>query len=174
MINFVKISEIDFDDFGRRIIKFLRLGKDDVQTAEEASPFGIDSSPLKDMVAIYAKTGARGDTTIVGYLNRNKIADLGETRIYSTASDDESDVKMYIHLKNDGTAEFGGTDDNLTRFNKLKEGFDELKTDFNNFITTFNTHQHPETGATTGPPATPGQSSSASIDDAKIEEFKCL
>jgi len=174
MISFVSVISTELNDAGRRIVKFLRLGKDDVQTADEASNFGIDSNPVEKLVAVYAKTGLKGDTVIIGYLNKNKISDIGETRIYSTDKEDESDIKMYIHLKNDGTAEFGGADDFLVRFNKLKEGFDQLKSDFNSHITTFNTHQHPETGATTATPTSPGQSSSASIDDAKIEEFKCL
>lgn len=156
---------------GIRKIKYLRFGKYDVQESREAMPWGVDSCPIQDAIAIYAPTGDKGKAVIIGYINRQQLADVGETRIYST--DTSGEVAMYIHMKNDGTSEFGGTGDFLARFNELKSGFDELKSDFNSFVTTkFNTHTHGETGGTTTTPAPTGTPSTASIDNAKIEEFE--
>jgi hypothetical protein len=101
----------------RRIAKFLRLGKDDVQTATEVGPYGIDSSPIKDMVAVYAETSKKGDTVIIGYINKNQLAQPGEFRIYST--DENGQQKFYAWLKNDGTIELGGALHNLLRFTPL-------------------------------------------------------
>lgn len=84
-----------------------------------------------------------------------------------------------IYFREDGhiTFKIGDTEggDFAARFNELKSGFDTLKTDFNNLVTLFNSHPHTgvTTGAgTSGPPATPGTSSVASIDDAKIAEIE--
>lgn len=174
-MNLVKINSSDFDSVKRRILKFLRLGKSDVQTSMEAGPYGMDSNPVKDMIAVYAPTGEKGKTVIIGYLNKNQLAEVGEMRTYST--DSNGALKFYIWQKNDGTCEIGGDDDNMVRYSKLEEAFNELKTDFNNLVTVYNSHTH--TGVTAGPGSTgttpaAGQSSSADITPAKIDEIKTL
>lgn len=162
----------------KRLVKILRFGLDDVQDIREAMPHGIDSNPYQDMIAIYGSTSEKGTPVIIGYINKNQIADVGELRMFST--DDKGDEQMYLHLKNDGTAEFNGDADFMVRFNELKSGFDDLKSDFNDLVTKYNTHIHITTatigaGATPGvisPTATTDSPSSASIDAAKIEEIK--
>lgn len=172
-MNTVKVISTEIDNLKRRVVKFLRMGKFDVQTSIEVSPVGIDSNPVKDMVAIYAETGIKGKTFIIGYLNKNQLADIGELRLYSTDAD--GGEKFYTWLKNDGTMEIGGNTKNMVRFQELKDGFDELKGDFNTFITAYNSHTHTgNLGAPTTPPASPGQPSTASIDDSKIDEIKTL
>lgn len=174
-MNLVKVISTAFDDLERRIVKVLRMGKSDVQTSVEAMPYGIDSNPVKDMIAVWAETGEKGKTVIVGYLNKNQLADVGEFRTYST--DSTGELKFYIWQKNDGSCEIGGDVDNMVRYSKLEEAFNQLKEDFNNFVTTYNSHVH--SGVTTGPgssgttPAT-GTTSSADISEAKIDEIKTL
>ena len=53
------------------------------------------------------------------------------------------------------TVEVNGKDDFAVRFNKLKEAFDQLKTDHDNLVTLHNTHIHITT-ATVGATAVPG------------------
>ena len=64
----------------------------------------------------------------------------------------------------------------MVRFSELETGFNELKDDFNNFISTvYNTHIHPGVlsgGASTSPTPSTGSSSSADISAAKIDEIK--
>jgi phage gp45-like len=165
MINISKVISFSFDSLKRQLVKVYRLGKDDVQEAIQAAPFGVDSSPINDMQAIFMQTGERGKTVIVGYLNRNHISEKGETRIYST--NESGSVQIFLHLKNNGTAEFGGDTDNLVRFSKLEEGFNQLKSDFNNFLI----HTHPASGSPPAPPALP---STASIAGSKIDKIKTL
>jgi hypothetical protein len=158
-----------------RQIKFLRMGKSDVQETEQITPFGIDSNPVKDMIAVYSPTLQQGEPVIVGYINKNQISDVGETRIFST--DENGTLKTFIHLLNDGTMKIGGDADFMVRFNALKSGFDQLKSDFNNHLTNYNTHVH--SGVTTGPGTsgpTPSVStaSTASIDSSKIAEIKTI
>ena len=101
---------------GLRKIKFFRFGKDDVNEVRESMPFGIDSNPLKDMIAIYSDTATKGKGVIIGYINKHQIADVGELRLYSA---DNSGVKFFIHLKKDGTCEFNGNTDFLVKHTKL-------------------------------------------------------
>lgn len=176
-MNFVKVISTELDNLQRRAVKVLRFGKSDVQTADQVLPHGIDSNPVKDMIAVYGQTEQRGETVIVGYLNRNMAADVGELRLYST--DANGQLKIYHWLKNDGTMELGGSAKHLARFEELKSGFDGLKQTVNDLISAFNSHMHATAG--TGPPSppTPGAGipatpSSASIDSAKIDEIKTL
>jgi len=146
-----------------RFVKFLRMGKSDVQECRQIAPYGVDSAPIEGMAAIYAKTSEVGKPVIIGYVNKNQIAEAGEYRTFSTDSD--GGVQFYIHLKNDGTAEIGGDTDNMVRYSELKIGFDKLKADFNAHIHTGNM------GAPTTPPTLP---STADISNSKINEIKTL
>ncbi len=173
----VKIISSGFDNLQRRVIKFLRFGKSDVQTSFDCGPSGIDANPIKDMVAIYSETTEKGKTVIIGYLKRNQLAEPGELRQYST--DVNGALKFYTWHKADGTYEMGGNSKNLARFQELKTGFDTLKQDLNSLVSAFNSHMHATAG--TGPPVipTPGvgipaTASTASIDSSKIDEIKTL
>jgi hypothetical protein len=161
-----------------RFVKFLRMGKSDVQECRQASPFGVDSAPISDMAAIYAKTGEVGKPVVIGYINKNQIADVGENRLFSTDSD--GNVVFYIHMKNDGTAEIGGDSDNMVRYSELESAFNELRSDLNSLITAYNTHAHPYVGlavtvpGVTSPTSATGTPSTADITPAKINEIKTL
>ena len=68
-----------------------------------------------------------------------------------------------------------GTGDFAVRFSDLKTGFDQLKSDFNNFITQkYNLHTHPviAVGSPTSPTTLIGTSSTSSIDSAKIDTIE--
>ena len=92
------------DSLGRLLGK-VNNGKSDIRTAIEASPYGIDSNPIKGMVAIYMRTEQDGREVLMGYLNKNRLADVGELRLFST--DSEGTEKMYMWLTNDGFMELG-------------------------------------------------------------------
>lgn len=173
MLNITKVISTSFDDLQRRFIKVLRKGKSDVQTPIEASPFGIDSNPIKDMIAVYGQTEEKGKTVIIGYIDKNKLAASGETRLYSI--DNNGNLKTYVWLKNDGTMEIGGNTKHMVRYEELQTAFNQLKQDLNTFITIFNSHTH--TGVTIGvgstsTTTTPGTTSSADISPAKIDNIK--
>ena len=174
-MNFVKVISSELDKVKRRIIKVLRFGRSDVRTSLEASPHGIDSVPVKDLIAIYSETGQDGDTVIIGYLNKNRLAEVGENRLFST--DENGVLSTFIWLKNDGTMEVGGDTDFMVRFSELETGFNQLKSDLNSLISTFNTHVHP--GVTVGAASTLitvtlETPSNADISNAKIQEIKTI
>jgi hypothetical protein len=175
MLNITKIISTSFDDIQRRLVKVLRKGNKDIQTPLEASPFGIDSNPLKDMIAVYGPTEEKGKTVIIGYIDKNKLADIGETRLYSTDSD--GNLKFYTWLKNDGTMEIGGNTKHMVRYEELETAFNQLKADFNAHITKYNAHIHLGViagFATSGIPTVTDTASSADISPAKIDEIKTL
>lgn len=113
---FSKVAE-SFIENGKRVLKVLQFG---TKTADEVGPFGIDSNPLKDMTAIYAETSNNSESVIIGYINKNQIAGIGETRLYSL--DENKAVKSFIWLKNDGTIELNGNTYSSVRYEPLESG----------------------------------------------------
>jgi hypothetical protein len=154
MVSIVKI-ETALIEAGRRILKAIRFGTKDGKQSFEAMPYGIDSSPIKGMRAIYAPTGTSGKSVIIGYINTDQIAEEGETRIFSSGGE--------IWLRTNGTCEILGTGNFLVKFNELETAFNQLKTDFNT-----HTHIDPVSGSLP-PPTTP---SIANVSEAKAGNIK--
>lgn len=124
MNNFVKIISTSLEN-AIRSVKVLRYGKSDVQTPSEIAPYGLDSNPIKDMIAMYASTNESGETAIIGYINKNQKALPGEFRTFCT--DENGTEKFYTWLKKDGTIEIGGDTNFAVKFNELKTEFDKIK-----------------------------------------------
>lgn len=117
------------DKTGKWIAKVQRMGKSDIQTGYQATPYGVDSNPIDGMVALFHDTVRKGDNVVVGYLQKNMMAAKGEIRIFST--DSQGNLKSWIWLKNDGTIEINGNANHLTQYEAMKTAFDQLKTDLN-------------------------------------------
>jgi len=112
MLSIVKVISTRIETIKDRLmVKFLRLGKDDVQECHQSGPYGIDSNPIEDMVAVYVPTMEKGRNVVIGYINPNMLTAVGEIRIYSTSV--AGKLETYIYLKNDGTIEFMGDNDVL-------------------------------------------------------------
>lgn len=105
------------DWFVKKGFKVLKVQEFGAKTAEQASDFGEDSTPLKDMVALYANTSEDGDNVIIGYLNKQHLTAEGEKRIFSLRPD--GSLSIDIHLKNDGTLQVGGDAHTAVRFAPL-------------------------------------------------------
>ena len=177
-MNTVKVISTAIKE-GRRLIKFLRYGKSDVKENYEASPYGLDSNPVEDTVALYTTTSTNGQSAVIGYVGLNKHADVGEFRTFSTDADGAE--VFYTWLKNDGTYEIGGDVDNAVRYSKLEDAFNELKDDFNALVQDYNTHIHVTTATvglapvgTISPTTSQGTPSVADITPAKVDEVKIL
>lgn len=175
MANFVMVISSELNKLKNRIVKFTRYGRGDHRTSIQAAPFGVDSVPLKGMVGFYAQTEEKDSSVILGYLHKDLLANVGETRLFSVKSN--GTVSTFVWLKNDETMLLGGEGNFATRFNELKAGFDQLKSDHNDLVTAFNAHMHAT--AASGPPSppTPGAgipatASAATIDGAKNEKIK--
>lgn len=140
---------------GFRKIKVLVTIDPDVRTAQQVSPFGIDSVPIAGMKAIYAPTNKNGKNVIVGYYNKSLLANDGEVRLYSV--DDDGALSTFIWLKNDGTMQIGGSANHMTQYEGLATAFNTLKADLNQ-----------ARAALSLPP------SIADITAAKIDEIKTI
>lgn len=116
-MNLVTVISTELKAAKTRLIKVLRYGKRDVQTPREIAPYGVDSSPIKDMVALYAPTSDISAPVIVGYINKNQKAGVGEFRTFAT--DANGTEKFYTWMKADGTMEIGGNIDYAVRYLKL-------------------------------------------------------
>lgn len=139
MIKITKIISSSINS-GRRILKILGLGKQDIQTSYESMPYGVDSVPVKDLIAVQMETSERGKTVIVGYINKNQIADVGELKIYATNA--QGVEKGFIHLKNTGvitangqTIELNGNIDNVVKFIPLDSALQSQATAINTELT---------------------------------------
>lgn len=150
-----------------QFIKVLKYGKSDVATADQYLPAGIDSKPVKNKMALYMNTGSKGESVIVGYLMNSSLTDEGEIRIFAT--DSNGNEVSFIMMKNDGTIEILGNTDNLVRYSKLEEAFNDLKQQWNTFASAY----VPGGPIVQGTPPTANQSTK-DISQAKINELKTL
>ena len=105
---------------GYRIFKVMQYGP---KTVDECSPFGDDSNPLKDMDAVFCETEVGGEPIIIGYIQKQRLAEPGEKRIYSL--DEDGELSNYIWLKKDKIIEIGGSDDNLVAYKNLNQGLQD-------------------------------------------------
>ncbi len=121
MITFGKVDSTRLD-LGKRIIKFFQFG---AKTASESSPFGLDSNPLKDMVAIHADTSNNGESVIIGYINKNQLSEVGESRLYSV--DSNGALKSFIWNKSDGKLWLNGNNHSAVRYAPLNPGLQSQK-----------------------------------------------
>ena len=118
-------------------IKVLRFGLSDVVTAKQFTPAGLTSKPIKNQIAIYAKTSDNNEPAIIGYLSELNGISEGEIKLFSI--DSNGVEKTYIHIKNDGTIEFGGAADNLVKYLPLNTAMNQLILNLNTEFTKINT-----------------------------------
>jgi hypothetical protein len=140
---------------------------------EQSVPYGIDSAPVKDMVALYANTGEMGQSVIIGYLYKDAVAEVGSIRLYSEGG--------YVHLRANGNLELLGTAKHMVRYEELETGFNSLKQSVTDLTTAFNSHVHATVASlgtplppTTVPTVIPAIPPTATITAAKINEIKTL
>lgn len=170
MITLGKIISTEFDNLKRRLIKITRYGKSDVQTPMEGMPFGIDSNPTKDMIALYAESKEKGKAYIIGYLVKNQKAEVGEIRLFAT--DAQGAEKGYTWLKKDGTYEMLGADNFAVKYKEAKQELDDLKKTVNDLIQKFNTHVHPTNFPVIVVSATPVSQNPNTSDFSKLKNDK--
>lgn len=153
-----------------RTIKVLCFGKYDSRTASQVAPFGIDSVPIKDMVAIYSKTENDAERVIIGYFNQSLLADVGEIRIYATDSDGVEKTRVW--LRDNGTINIGGTGsgdnpNHLTRWEDLSTAMANLQTQLDDWEAKFNIHTHTIPTGTSGIPSSSYSPITIDIDLSK-------
>src|SRR5690554_160306 len=122
MIIFGKVKEV-----ATNFIKALIYGKSDVRTAPQSLPYGIDSKPVKDKIAVYCQMENRSKSVMLGFLSKSDKTNPGEMRIYAT---DQSGAEVFsIMMDNNGYVTFDGVgfNDNLVAYQRLKDEYDKTK-----------------------------------------------
>lgn len=149
---------------GKRVLKLLRYGNDDVITPRPVMPFGIDSvpAPVKNLIGVYADTARDGNMVLIGYIPAEQVAQVGELRLYSM-NEEGNAVAFQQLLKNDGTCELGGTADNLVRYTPLEQGL----TAYINALNAAITAGVASAGGAYTAPVTPLDISAAKINEIK-------
>ena len=125
MITLSKLKSVAIEQ-GKRILKVMQYGP---KTANECGPFGLDSSPLENYTAIYAETANAGESLIIGYIQKNQIAQQGEARLFSL--DSNGLLKAEIFCKADGTIILNGGVNSSVRYEPLNTELQKLKSDIN-------------------------------------------
>lgn len=156
----------------KEFIKVLVYGRNDVRTADNVAPHGIDSKPVENDLAIYAKTNNSAQSVIMGYLKNFTKTKAGETRLFATDSDGAELFEIFMKL--DGICYFGGESDFMVRYSELETAYNQLKDDHNSLVDAFNIHVHASNGviATPVPNKIPAIPSSGDISGAKIDNIK--
>ena len=162
MITLVKVKDSLINIY--RTLKVLQLGS--AKTVDVVAPFGDDSGPTDDMIALYMETSNVSEPVVVGYINKNQIAKKGEKRIFSLKED--GSLSIDVHLLNDGTMKLGGDTHNAVRYSPLEIGINQKDALINTELSKIATAL-----ATVGATYVPGNVSS-NISLAKIEEIKTL
>lgn len=185
----VRITETTWNNLKQLIVKAIG-GYNITYTTETYSEYGDDSRPIDEVTAIRLRTEADGDEAIIGYLLKDRLAEVGEKRLYAT--DEVGEIKFVVWLRNDGTCLQGDSNNPVdytnfaVKFNELKTEFNSLKASYNDLVAKVNanatllgTHTHPYINvaapAITSPSGVAGQSGStnnANIDNAKNTKIK--
>lgn len=163
-----------------RVIGFERLDEDDEKSLEvkidpeggallivpQFAMSGTDAPPLAEDYALTVSVPGDSGQAVIGYLDSDNegVALGGEHRIY--ARDPDGTVAIAVHLKGDGTIEFGADTDNLVRYSELETAFELLKTQLTTNLAAIATAINAIVpGSYTVVPLT------AALTLAKIEEF---
>jgi len=183
MIGVSKVISTSLDAAKRLVVKILFQGKltngqGDVRTPIEASAFGVDSNPTEGKIAIYAQSPQKGKYYIIGYLNTDRKALTGETRLFST--NDSGSLQAYVWLRNNGQfLELNGDDNFAVKYNETKDELNKLKATLDDLVTKWNAFTSvyaPGSPSSVGTPPTlatsnvqPNNSNFTLIKNAKIK-----
>lgn len=166
------------DTTGASIIATASGSADKGETSQVFYSDGLISNPAKGTIGLRISKGSLD--IVVGSMNYQIPIpeNQGEKLLYSTDADGV--VKCKLFLDTEGNFIFNSGSDNAVRYSALETAFNQLKTDFENLVTAYNSHIHITT-ATVGATAVPGvispttstgSPSTADITPSKIEEIK--
>jgi len=113
MLTFSKLKSSSIEQ-GKRILKVFQFG---AKTAKEVSPFGFDGCAPENWTAIYGETSNKGESVVIGYINKNQLAEVGGSRMYALGSSGE--VVGYVYARASGVLELNGSEFSGVRFQNL-------------------------------------------------------
>lgn len=113
MLTFSKLKSSSIEQ-GKRILKVFQFG---AKTAKEVSPFGFDGCAPENWTAIYGETSNKGESVVIGYINKNQLSEVGGSRMYALGSSGE--VVGYVYARASGVLELNGNEFSGVRFQNL-------------------------------------------------------
>ena len=150
------------------IVKSKALGSD-YQTKNAFGP-GIEINPASGERLVVTRIGNSDSYVLnVGGLSDKVSPDTspGERRFFSV--DSSGNLSAFIKLKNDSILELNGNDAFAVKYTELETAFNQLKSDFNALVATYNSHTH---GGVVAAPVATGTPSTADISPAKSDLVK--
>lgn len=178
-MNIVKVISTSYDKLKRLAVKVILFGKEDNGFAVqplEVSPHGIDSRPIPGARGLYTTTSTIGKTYMLGYVNADRKAAVGETRLYAT--DANGEVKFNLWLRADGTVLMGDSElpaaytNFAVKYNETKQEGDKMKATINDLVGKWNAFAAayvPGSPVTTGtPPTLAGQNVQPNTSDFSL------
>lgn len=115
---------------------------------------GFEVNPANgENIIIQKVKGSSSFNVSIGGTNQNILPDTnrGERRLYSV-SEDGSEIKSIIKLKNDGEMILNGGGDSAVLFSGLADAYNELNDKYNDLISKYNLHVHNFVGVGPGNP----------------------
>jgi len=170
MIGIIKSREIKKNKDGEQEKILLQVeisDPDDIQTVELMTTSGDDSNPPDESRVFIVDVGGAYKIAIAVDDLITPSMSPGEKNLYSS---ENGTIKAFINLLKTGILELNGNTDYAVRYSKLNTAFNQLRNDFNLFLT--HVHSGGFGGGATGPATPPFSPSTASIAAAKVEEVK--
>jgi hypothetical protein len=146
---------------------------DDVQTVEYYDDGGRDYLPPNGAEVVILDISPAHRIAIAVDDLQVPALPAGALELYSLDAAGTAKAAK-VKLDNDGVVTINDGEDFAVQFSALEAAFNQLKSDLNTLISTYNGHTHvaPAGGGATGAPSAPGVSSSADMSGAKIEGIK--
>jgi len=89
--------------------------------------------PLEGLTAIYSDTSNKDESIIIGYINKNQLAEVGASRMYALGESGE--VSGFVYVRASGVIELNGPDFSAVRFQPLQEATDQANSLINAELT---------------------------------------
>lgn len=175
MIGIVKSTSIGKNRDGKTKVLLIQAeigDADDIQTIELGSAMGEDFHPTPGTKILINEAGKAYKVAVAGDDGIEPSTNAGERKIYSIAG---GGIAAVIYLMADGTAQINGGEGMAVEFGRMKEAFDQLKSDFDNHTHSYSPGPSPPaltTVPTASPSGTPPAPSTADMSDAKSETVK--
>ncbi len=136
----IRVTNSSFNKLKQLVIK--AISARGTYTAETYAPYGTDARPVKDTTVIYSTTERDGDEAIMGCLNKNLKAEIGEHRLFCT--DEQGAFKFSIWLRANGEVLIGDSEipaeytNFAVLYNESKAEQDKLKATVNDLVNKWN------------------------------------
>jgi hypothetical protein len=155
-----------------RVLRVELTSPDDLQSVAQITRAGVDSSPHDETRVVVIDIEPSYRVAVSEEDLSTPSVDRGEQELYSYSS---AGARLAtIKLDSASAVIINGGGDYAIAYSRLKTAFDQLKSDFNNLVTQYNSHTHvaPAGGGATAPPVPLGAPSAADMSSSKVDKIE--